>query len=228
MIIIRKSKDSDQLLKMKYVLYVSLKYLYSTSYYDHNHYFIPLQIICFTISFIQFWNMVYIMSSQILSSKKITYMQIEKNYKLALIAFLMTLIISCNSSPTQNSAINIKRSETDSTFNICYSSVVKKDTVLLNALMFGDSIKGSLGYKLYEKDQNNGSVLGKMYGDTLRMMYTYISEGTESIREVVFLKKDTLLIEGFGDLKKTNEKVIFEDIQKVKFNGLVLQKVPCK
>ena len=51
MIVIRKSKDSDQLLKMKYV---SLKYLYSTSYHDHNHYFIPLQIICFTIPFIQF------------------------------------------------------------------------------------------------------------------------------------------------------------------------------
>lgn len=153
---------------------------------------------------------------------KITYSQL-------LTFTLATLFVeSCNWSPTQNSALNTKKSASDSTFNICYSSLVKKDTVLLNALVFGDSIKGSLGYKLYEKDQNNGSILGTMRGDTLRALYTFASEGTESVREVVFLKKDTLLIEGYGDLKDDKGKVVFEDIKNVKFNGLVLQEAPCK
>jgi hypothetical protein len=146
--------------------------------------------------------------------------------------FLLTSVTlflgSCNWSPTQNSAINTKKSGSDSTFNICYSSVVKKDTVLLNALVYGDSIRGSLGYKLYEKDQNNGSILGTMQGDTLRAMYTFVSEGSESVREVVFLKKDTLLVEGYGELKDDKGKVIFEDIKNIKFSGIVLQKVPCK
>jgi len=140
----------------------------------------------------------------------------------------LILVVSCNSSPTQNSAINTKKSATDSTFNVCYSSMVKKDTVLLNALMTGDSIKGSLGYKLYEKDQNNGSILGKVYGDTIRATYTFMSEGMESVREVYFLKKDSLLIEGLGNLKDNNGKVSFENPGAVKFEGIVLTAVPCK
>ena len=146
-------------------------------------------------------------------------------------AFLLaaaSIIYGCNSGPTENSAINTKTSEKDSTFNVCYSSIVKKDTVLLNALMTGDSITGSLGYKLYEKDQNNGSILGKMYGDTLKAMYTFMSEGKESIREVIFIKQDSLLVEGSGELKEMNGKVVFDNSRDIKFDGLVLAKVPCK
>ena len=151
-----------------------------------------------------------------------------KSIQLIISTCALAFLISCNANPTQNSAINTKKSPSDSTFNICYSSVVKKDTVLLNALMTGDSITGSLGYKLYEKDQNNGSIVGKMYGDTIRAMYTFVSEGTESVREVIFLKKDTLLVEGIGNLKDTNGKVVFENAKNVKFDGIVLQAVPCK
>ncbi|MCE7042456.1 hypothetical protein [Dyadobacter sp. CY312] len=135
---------------------------------------------------------------------------------------------ACNSNPTQNTALDTKRSDEDSTFNICYSSIVKKDTVLLNAHMSGDSVTGSLGYKLYEKDQNNGSILGKMYGDTLRGMYTFMSEGKESVREVAFIKKDSLLVEGYGALEEKNGKTVFKDPQQLKFDGIVLAKAPCK
>lgn len=144
------------------------------------------------------------------------------------LAAISIFAIACNSNPTQNTAIDTKRSEQDSTFNICFSSIVKKDTVLLNAHMSGDSVTGSLGYKLYEKDQNNGSILAKMYGDTLRGMYTFMSEGKESVREVVFIRKDTLLIEGYGPLKEVDGKTVFEDAAKIRFNGIVLSEAPCK
>jgi hypothetical protein len=146
----------------------------------------------------------------------------------AMLLAAVSILSACNSGPTENSAINTKRSEKDSTFNICYSSIVKKDTVLLNALMTGDSINGSLGYKLYEKDQNNGSIIGKMHGDTLRAMYTFMSEGKESVREVIFIKRDSLLVEGSGGLKEVDGKVVFDDSKDIKFNGLVLARVPCK
>lgn len=155
-------------------------------------------------------------------------MKVFKAVAFTLTVSLLAALSSCNQSPTENSAVNMKTSAKDSTFNICYSSIVKKDTVLLNALMTGDSIKGSLGYKLYEKDQNNGSILGKVFGDTIKANYTFMSEGTESVREVIFLKKDTLLIEGYGNVKEENGKVVFANIKDVKFNGLVLAKVPCK
>ena len=141
---------------------------------------------------------------------------------------LLIIASACNQSPTQNSAVDMKTSANDSTFNICYSSIVKMDTVRLNALITGDSIKGSLGYKLYEKDQNNGIILGKMHGDTIRANYTFMSEGKESVREVVFLKIDTLLVEGYGDVREEGGKMVFENIKAIKFNGLKLIKVPCK
>ncbi|WP_159471504.1 hypothetical protein [Dyadobacter sp. 3J3] len=122
----------------------------------------------------------------------------------------------------------MKTSDKDSTFNICYSSIVKKDTVLLNALMFGDSVKGSLGYKLYEKDHTNGSLLGKMYGDTLKAICTFMVKGSESTQEVIFLRKDSLFLEGITTRKNQNGKIIFTDLEKLHFDGLVLKHVPCK
>lgn len=145
-----------------------------------------------------------------------------------IVLFVSTLLVSCNSNPTQNTGIDTKKSESDTTYNICYSSFVKKDTVLLNALMYGDSIKGSLGYKLYEKDRNNGTILGRMYGDTLRALYTFMSEGVESTRQVIFLKHDSLLIEGVGDLKEENGRVIFDNVNSVEFEGIVLVQSDCK
>ncbi|MBE9461686.1 hypothetical protein IEE83_07310 [Dyadobacter sp. UP-52] len=138
------------------------------------------------------------------------------------------LMFACNSGPTQHSAVNMKTSDKDSTFNICYSSVVKKDTVLLNALMFGDSVKGSLGYKLYEKDHSNGSLLGKMYGDTLKATCTFMVKGSESIQEVIFLKKDSLFVEGLANRKTENGKIVFADSEKLHFDGIILKQVPCK
>ena len=137
-------------------------------------------------------------------------------------------IVSCNTSPTRNSALDTKKSASDSTFNICYSSVAKKDTVLLNAHMSGDSITGSLGYKLYEKDQNNGSILGKMYGDTLRAMYTFMSEGKSSVRQVAFLKQNDDFVELYGNSKMEDGKMVFENRSTLKFSdAMALQKESC-
>ncbi|MCF2447688.1 hypothetical protein L0657_27280 [Dyadobacter sp. CY345] len=138
------------------------------------------------------------------------------------------LLASCNSSPTQNSALDTKSSDRDSTFNICYSSILKKDTVMMNALMYGDSIKGSLGYKLYEKDENNGSFFGKMFGDTLKAMCTFKTATSESVQQVIFLRNDTLLIQASGEHIEQNGKIVFSKPDQVRFDGLILSKVPCK
>jgi hypothetical protein len=148
--------------------------------------------------------------------------------KLLVTSMALVTMAACNTSPTQNSALDTKKTDSDSTFNICYSSIVKRDTILLNAHVSGDSVRGSLGYKLYEKDQNNGSLLGKMYGDTLRGLYTFMSEGRESIREVLFLQKDSLLMEGYGSLEEKNGATVFKNPQDVKFDGIVLKKAACK
>ncbi|MNY65786.1 hypothetical protein D3C86_2031100 [compost metagenome] len=68
-----------------------------------------------------------------------------------------------------------------------------------------------------------------MKGDTLVGDYTFISEGVSSVREVVFLQKDGTLIEGYGDVVSTNDRVTFKDKSKLKFDAKnTLTKVDCK
>lgn len=98
----------------------------------------------------------------------------------------------------------------------------------MNALMYGDSIKGSLGYKLYEKDENNGSFFGKMFGDTLKAMCTFKTTTSESVQQIYFLRKDTLLIQGSGEHVEKNGKIVFSKPENIKFDGLVLSKTNCK
>lgn len=152
---------------------------------------------------------------------------LTKCCKILLTMSCAMYFVSCNSNNKSESAADIGQAKGDSTFNICYESVDQKDTVLLNASIHGDSVTGSLVYQFYEKDKNMGSILGTIKGDTLRGMYTFKSEGIESVREIVFLREDTLLREGYGNLTQKGDKVVFADLTQLKFDGLVLQKVKC-
>lgn len=112
---------------------------------------------------------------------------------------------------------------------LCFGSALKQDTILLNAKTDGALVTGSLTYNLFEKDRNSGTISGKLSGDTLLADYSFMSEGRESVRQVVFLKKDTLLLEGYGNMKELEGKFVFENLKEVKFgNGIVLQKTACQ
>lgn len=109
----------------------------------------------------------------------------------------------------------------------CYQYTSGKDTVLLSLTNDGDVVSGSLKYSLYEKDGNDGTIKGVMKSDTLIADYTFHSEGKESVREVTFLKKGQAFIEGFGDSKEVNGKMIFRNKQALHYDGLVLSRITC-
>jgi hypothetical protein len=90
-------------------------------------------------------------------------------------------------------------------------------------------VNGKLSYNLVGKDKNTGTLIGNMKGDTLIADYTFASEGTTSVREVAFLQKDGTLIEGYGETTQTNDKEVFKDKNKLKFDAKnTLLKVDCK
>lgn len=112
---------------------------------------------------------------------------------------------------------------------ICYQGIIKKDTVNLK-LHFeeGQDVKGELAYLFFEKDRNNGTLVGQMSGDTLRGNYTFLSEGKESSREVVFLRKGKIIIEAYGDVEEIEKKTVFKDPKKLYFDSAtVLTEVEC-
>jgi hypothetical protein len=110
----------------------------------------------------------------------------------------------------------------------CYSTTTGKDSVHLKVEVFPNVVTGNLSYQFYQKDSNKGEFEGRLHGDTLLADYTFMSEGKRSIRQVAFLIKDGIAVEGYGNMEEKNGKLIFKNQQEIVFGkGLKLEKVPC-
>lgn len=122
-----------------------------------------------------------------------------------------------------------KPAEQPALVNECYQLAKGKDTVTANLTIEGQKVSGNLVYSFYEKDKNTGSILGTIKGDTLLADYTFQSEGMESIRQVIFLRKDKTLIEGYGESKQEGNKSFFSNAKAIEFtSSTILKEVPCK
>lgn len=123
--------------------------------------------------------------------------------KILLYLLLASLIISCNTATDKQmdkAPGDVKK--TESSAPQCFRFASATDTVRLKIIPAGDSISGTLVYQLKEKDRNTGTITGRMENDLLIADYTFMSEGTESTRPVVFKKEGSAFVEGYGDLNK--------------------------
>ena len=77
----------------------------------------------------------------------------------------------------------------DNNLATCYHGMVGNSSSLLQiSQQSATDIKGSLIFQNYEKDSSYGDFVGKYVDDKLTVSFTYQSEGTESVREVIFTK----------------------------------------
>ncbi len=110
----------------------------------------------------------------------------------------------------------------------CYSTTTGKDSVHLKVEVFPNVVTGNLFYQFHEKDRNKGELEGQLHGDTLIADYKFMSEGKESVRQVIFLIKDNIAVEGYGNMEEKNGKMIFKNQKEIVFGkGLILKKVEC-
>jgi hypothetical protein len=136
---------------------------------------------------------------------------------------------ACNNSDTTAQARPETVQEPGEQPTVCYTGNSGNDTVNLTVNTTGEKITGSLDYRFYEKDHNSGTIDGRINGDTLTGDYTFKSEGTESVRQVIFLKKDNSLTEGYGDMEEKGGKMVFKNTSSIRFGeGFVLHKTECK
>lgn len=156
--------------------------------------------------------------------------------RLLIITFLSAIAFtSCKNETNKAEAEDTHLEETDSLENeidspenVCYSYISEKDTILLKMNKINDNVAGTLNYNYFEKDKNEGTFEGTMVGDTLRADYTFNSEGTQSVREILFVQKGINLIEGFGDVEEVNGKMKFKKGAKFSLNkNLPLKQVDC-
>jgi len=155
--------------------------------------------------------------------------------QISLALFFTTLIFSSCNEPKKTTKI-ISTVKTSSPVenkimipsSTCYISATGRDTVKLKVEVFPNVVTGKLTYKFYEKDSNKGEFDGRLYGDTLLADYTFMSEGKSSTRQVIFLIKDDIAAEGYGNMEEKDGKMVLKNVKDVTFGkGLVLKKVEC-
>ncbi|HTM98048.1 MAG TPA: hypothetical protein VL088_04870 [Pedobacter sp.] len=137
----------------------------------------------------------------------------------------VALFAACQSK--QNKAID--NPPPPATKQFCYAYFKNNDTATLTLITSGHIITGELSYNLFEKDGNSGIIKGEMRGDTIVADYLFESEGKQSTRQVVFLKKDGKLLEGYGDISEKQGKTTFNSIAELKFGeGIEFSEVNCQ
>jgi len=111
----------------------------------------------------------------------------------------------------------------------CFAYINKKDSAFMHLNVADSIVTGDLVYMFFEKDKNQGKIIGKMKGDTLVAKYHFISEGVLSTRDAVFLKKNSTWTEGFGETEEKSGSAAFKDLTKISFKkGLLFKGVECK
>ncbi|MFD2247257.1 hypothetical protein [Pontibacter ruber] len=147
----------------------------------------------------------------------------------------LPLLVACNSKPdtsdtpaTPDTPVAVNEARKNLGDSSCYTSTSPKDTVLLHMRRQGNNVTGSLIYSIFEKDRNTGTITGKFRGDTLFATYTFMSEGTESVRDLTFMKKGDELVEGYGTGDKQNGKSASGTRSRVRYGGgIILTKTDC-
>lgn len=170
--------------------------------------------------------------ANILNPLMLTYIKYDMNKSILLIVVALSLFIACQSNPTTpdiKDTTGIDANHTALTTQSCYTYIKNKDTASLTLITSGQIATGELSYQWFEKDKNKGDVRGEMRGDTLVADYTFMSEGKESVRQVVFLKSKDKLIEGFGETLEKDGKTVFKDLSKLTFSQTIeFNKTDCK
>ncbi len=144
-----------------------------------------------------------------------------------LVIVILGLCLSCN-KPAKDSPLSVREGSPEAKATRCYVAAMGQDSAFLALTMAGHTVTGNLSYHYYQKDRNTGTLQGTIKGDTLIADYTFWSEGTESVREVVLLKQNDQWVEGYGPVKAQNGKMVFIDLDSLTYgSGWVLKPTAC-
>ncbi len=150
--------------------------------------------------------------------------------KLLRVFIVFIILAGCNNASDQSvsNSVALVDSIQSSTNHYCYENAVGTDSIRLRIDLVGTDVSGELLYAIRGKDRNEGSVHGEWFGDTLVLDYMYQSEGSLSSRQVVFIKQDSLLVEGYGASEEVDGKLRFVNRAELSFgSGIKLKEMNC-
>lgn len=156
--------------------------------------------------------------------------------KLYFAAAALLTMLSCQQSATNSAQTETKDSvaTTPSTPAVaagpqCYVRITGKDTAYLQFETDKEVINGQLEYKIFEKDKNQGSITGTVSNNIIEAEYHFMSEGTKSVRPVVFKLENDQVFEAIPASFDNQGIPVFEkDAAKLKFETAPFVKGDCK
>jgi len=147
---------------------------------------------------------------------------------------ILCVTVSCNNAGNNEVTKTGTVKEDTTTSNaitipgkMCFQNILQRDTVQMELFIKDSIVYGNLIYNRYEKDDNKGTFKGTIHGNIIKADYTYTSEGTMSVREIMFKLKNNTITEGFGEMEEKSGRFNFKKDDKVQFTQ-VYQAVDCK
>ncbi|OGI63485.1 hypothetical protein A2914_01530 [Candidatus Nomurabacteria bacterium RIFCSPLOWO2_01_FULL_41_21] len=100
----------------------------------------------------------------------------------------------------------------------CYVATLGKDVYTLTILsQVGETFKGTLLFKNFEKDSSSGTFVGTYKDGILLGDYSFQSEGTNSIMQVIFKKEGNSFVRGYGEVKDGGAR--FSDLNNITYDS---------
>ena len=156
--------------------------------------------------------------------------------RISLSCLLAVVMMSCNEKPKADSSKKnietpvITESSTDSLSftKSCYKVEDKdKDSVYISLEDNLGTITGKMRYKNADKDNSFGTLFGSSSGDTLKLTYDFEREGTPHQRDIYFLIKDDVLIEGTGERFEEGNHSLYKNPEKLQYSGNKIPETEC-
>jgi hypothetical protein len=101
----------------------------------------------------------------------------------------------------------------------CFTWSIGENTATARLSIEGTQVKGTLEYDYAEKDDSKGKLKGTLNNDIIMAEYTFVSEGQESVMEVVFKLQGNKLIQGYAEMEEQGGKLVFKDGVKLSFQN---------
>jgi hypothetical protein len=148
-------------------------------------------------------------------------------FKIILNFFLLIILnVSCADNPSEGGS-SFNKEKASSIIN-CYRYINNSDTIILKIVHIGESITGTLAYKMPGKNTGKGTIQGEMNNNLLVVRYSPLFDSSV-IQQKVFKLTGKYFQEGYGETYNESGQVLFKDISSLKFNDTIkLDEIVCE
>lgn len=121
------------------------------------------------------------------------------------------------SLPTSTSVPTTETASETASVAGCYVAHIDKDVYTLNVTaQNGTNVSGKLSFNNFQKDSSSGTFEGIYEDEIFLVDYSFTSEGTNSVTQIILKKSGNNFVRGFGELDSTGTK--FSNLNNITFD----------